>query len=201
MLSPIKVFTLFVAYTNPRIIYAYSVQDSSTGKIQFYPSHDAFLRKDRKHEPHGDRSKITITQQGATQRIGLMKFDTADYDEDNFVENNIRAYLQLGVAEAYENAPVTVKIMIVDNDFHENYVTWNNFDGDAEKDNYVRFTINHQDHVNKVERFEVSNLLYPGKDTVLAFVVENSGYVKFHSKENKDSSLSPSLVLTAGDEL
>ena len=91
------------------------------------------------HIPHGDKSKITISQHGAKQRIGLMKFDTADYDEEHFDKNNIRAYLRLGVAEAYESGPVTVKVMRLDNDFHENYVTWNNFDGDAEKDNYVRY--------------------------------------------------------------
>ena len=148
---------------------------------------------------HGKASKITITKQGANQRIGLMKFDTADYDEEHFEEKEVKAYLRLGVSETFEGRPVKIKILRLEGDFHEEHVSWRNFDGDAEIGDQVGFTV-HDVEVN----IDVSNLLKPGKDTVLAFVVEGEGHVKFYSKENGEGDMvsrSPMLTLRHGDEL
>ena len=177
-----------------------SVKESSFTKAQLKPSHDAFIRKDKNTKQHGQASKITVTQQGSNQRIGLMKFNTADYDEEIFEENNVKAYLQLGVAETHSTDPVDIKVLRLENGFDENEVSWKNFDGDSVVENYVRFTVE-KEHVNQLGQVDVSDLLVPGEDTVFAFVIEDTGHVKFHSKEHSvDKKMSPSLILTK-DEL
>ncbi len=162
------------------------------------PSHDAFIRKDNHTKQHGHASKITVTQKGSNQRIGLMQFDTAHYDEEVFDENDIKAYLRLGVAETHSTGPVDVKVLRLQNGFDESDVSWHNFDGDAIVDHYVKFTVE-SDHVNKLGQVDVSDLLVPGEDTVFAFIIEDGGHVKFHSKENSSEDLSPSLILSYGE--
>lgn len=169
------------------------------------PSHDTFIRKDSRSKSHGKGSKITITKRGANQRIGLMKFDTSDltteidgtdlssYNGSN--ENNLKAYLRLGVAETHkEEEPVVVKIFRLNNDFNEDYVSWQNFDGFTEAGNYVEFSVE-RDHENKIGQVEVSHLLRPGEDTVFAFIIEDQGHVKFHSKDHNQGGFTPSLIL------
>ena len=46
-----------------------------------------------------------------------------------------------------------------------------------------------------VKQIEVSNLIIPGEDTILAFVIEDQGHVKFHSKDNESKKMAPSLIL------
>jgi hypothetical protein len=165
-------------------------------QVQFPASHDTFIRKDNISKSHGNGSKIAITKHGANQRIGLMKFDTADYDEEYFDKSDIKAYLRLGVAETHKDQAVQVKVVRLENDFHEDYVSWRNFDGDADVDNFVKFTVQH-DHADRVGQLDISTLLRRGKDTILAFIIEDHGHVKFHSKEHKigDASKSPTLIL------
>lgn len=191
MLKSMKIITL-IAYSMRATVSAETVQ------TKLYPSHDAFIRKDNMNKLHGYGSKITVTKYGANQRIGLMKFDTAEYDEENFIENDVKAHLRIGIAETHASTPVTVKVMRLDSDFDEKLVSWHNFDGDADND-FVEFTVE-QDHVNKMGQVDISKLLKAGKDTVLVFVIEDEGYVKFHSKEHKLRQMSPSLILSY-DEL
>ena len=167
---------------------------SGSTETRFFPSHDAFVRKDKAYKSQGKAPKITVTQHGSNQRIGLMKFDTADYDEENFDGMDVKAYLRLGVAETHEDGPVQVKIMRLEEDFHEDSVSWGSLSGDADAESYVSFTVK-KDHVNRMGQVEVSRLLRPGKDTVLAFVIEDQGHVKFHSKEHELGRMKPSLIL------
>lgn len=163
-------------------------------ETKFLPSHDAFVRKDKANKSQGKAPKITITQSGSNQRIGLMKFDTADYDEENFDGKDIKAYLRLGVAETNQHGPVHIKVMRLENDFHEDSVSWGNLTARTKADSYVSFTV-HNNHVNRMGEVDVSRLLRPGKDTVFAFVVEEEGHVKFHSKEHELERMKPSLIL------
>jgi hypothetical protein len=197
--------------TNYKIAFAYNslpVHEPSS-HILFYPSHDTFIRKDKFNFNNGDASKITVTSHGSKQRIGLIKFDTADLDGDRFSDhregggnNTLKAYLRLNVAEIYDSQEsITVKVFRLDSAFHENYVTWRNFDADAEA-SFVDFTIPQKKGADSFveQQLDVSSLLRPGEDTILAFIVEDKGYVKFHSKDQDDARLSPSLVLLHGDE-
>ena len=84
--------------------------------------------------------------------------------------------------------------MRLDEDFNEDSVSWGTLNGSAEADSYVSFTVQ-KDHVNKVGQVKVSKLLRPGKDTILAFVIEDQGHVKFHSKEYELGRMKPSLIL------
>jgi hypothetical protein len=167
--------------------------------LRILPSHDTFVRKDNS-KTNGNGSKITVTQKGSNQRIGLVKFDTSKYDSEHFMDHQLSAYLQLSVAETHHEDPVDVKILKMKHGFDENGASWDNFNGETNAENFVIFTVE-TDHVNTFGQVDVSNLIEPGVDTVLAFVIEDKGHVKFHSKDHGDTKLSPSLVLSRGDDL
>ena len=202
-MRPIRI-TLSLAITAILIItnvQANSVSVENNGKkTTLLPSHDTFIRKDYVSKSHGKGSKIAVTKQGANQRVGLMKFDTSNhlsvqkFKNDDEISTNTKAYLRLSVAETNKEEPVQIKILRLDNDFDEDHVSWRNFDGMADVDNYVEFTIE-GDHENKIGQVEVSNLIIPGEDTILAFVIEDQGHVKFHSKDNELKKMAPSLIL------
>ncbi len=195
--------------------------NNSPKQTTLLPSHDTFIRKDGITRSHGKGSKITITKHGANQRIGLMQFDTSSYDLDSIhqsidysstssrssttsedvvsdegdqVQRAKKAYLRLGVAETTKKEEeVQIKIFRLDNGFHEDYVSWKNFDGKVDGSDFVEFTVQ-KDHENKVGQVEVTKLIQPGSDTVLAFIIEGKGHVKFHSKDVEESKLAPSLI-------
>jgi len=108
--------------------------------------------------------------------------------------------LRLGIAETHDNdVPVQVKVFRLENDFHEEYVSWHNFDGDADADNHITINVE-RSHVDNASLVDVSPLLRPGSNTVFAFVIESDGYVKFHSKEHEEDSFRPKLIISH-DEL
>lgn len=165
----------------------------SSSEVQLHPSHDTFVRRDKGDAMHGNAPKITVTQLGANQRIGMMKFDTAGhvFDEDT------EATLMLSVAEAHEQ-PVQVKVYRVMSDFHEDQLSWNSFDGNVGADQVVTFTAN-KDKTNMIEEIDVSSLLKFGQDVTFAFVVDE-GHVKFHSKDtDMHHHLIPKLVLKSSE--
>mmetsp|Transcript_2310 Transcript_2310/g.3100 ORF Transcript_2310/g.3100 Transcript_2310/m.3100 type:complete len:197 (-) Transcript_2310:322-912(-) len=164
-----------------------------TSTIHLTPSHDTFVRKDRKSESYGNNGKITITKAGSKQRIGLMKFDTSEHIVGS--DGSTKVSLRLGVAETHDSKPVDVKIYKLKGDFHEDSIDWNALNGSVEKESHVEFTVlsEYKDSVGEVD---VTNLLSEGEDTVFAFVVENEGHVKFHSKEHSAGShMTPKLVI------
>lgn len=198
MLTSIKTILVFITYVG-LAVDANSVKGAIPNETRLLPSHDTFVQRDIVSKSHGKGSKITVTQHGSNQRIGLMTFDTSNYDVNYFDENNVKAHLQLSVAETHESKPVRVKVLRLDNQFHEDLASWENFDGMAE--GFVEFTVE-SSHVNHVGQVDVSALLKPGMDTTLAFVIEDQGYVKFHSKEyGGDANNKPSLIITHGNEL
>jgi hypothetical protein len=153
------------------------------------PSHDTFVRRDRGDVFYGSASKVTITQKGANQRIGFMKFDTSTYVRTASATD---ATLKLTVAEKHTK-PVQVSIFRMVNDFDENNLSWDTFDGAVHSDHHISFTV-YENKPNQAGEVDVSSLLRDGEDMALAFVVEE-GHVKFHSKDDNDESLIPKLIL------
>ena len=157
--------------------------------VHLEPSHDTFIRRDKGDVLYGDASKITVTKKGSNQRIGLMKFDTTEYGIN---ADKTDATLRLTVADTHQK-PVEVRVYRMVNDFHEDHLTWDTFDGDVHSDQTVTFTVK-KSHTGQPGEIDVSSLLRTGEDMVLAFIVDE-GHVKFHSKDN-DYDLTPKLVLT-----
>ncbi len=162
----------------------------STSAIHLEPSHDTFVRRDKADKFYGDSKKITVTKKGSNQRIGMMKFDTAAYSVG---ADGTAASLRLTVADTHDTQPVEVKVYKMVNDFHEGEMTWDTFDGDVHTDKHISFTV---DGSNKdvPGEIDISQLLEEGEDVVLAFVVEDEGHVKFHSKDN-DHDFVPKLII------
>lgn len=192
MFTSIKAITLL-------ILVSCSTEGASVKK-QLQTSHDTFIRKDATSRIHGNAPKITVTQTGSNQRIGLIQFDTSDLTQDSFDSNNIKAHLQLSVAETHQKKPVQVRILKLKDTFDEHATSWDNFSGDATYDNSVQFTVD-SNHINRVGEVDVSKLIKPGDHTALAIVIEDEGHVKFYSKDIGDGVVAPTLILTYDDEL
>ena len=157
-------------------------------EIHLFPSHDTFVRRDRGDVYYGAASKITVTKRGANQRIGMMKFDTSEY---NVKADGTEATLMLSVADSHDEA-VQVKVYRLVSDFDEDHVNWDSFDGNVHTDQEVTFTVNNT-NIDRMGEVNISKLLRDGKDVLLALVVDE-GHVKFHSKDN-EHELIPKLVL------
>eukprot|EP00551_Chaetoceros_affinis_P014660 CAMPEP_0203689224 /NCGR_PEP_ID=MMETSP0091-20130426/1617_1 /ASSEMBLY_ACC=CAM_ASM_001089 /TAXON_ID=426623 /ORGANISM="Chaetoceros affinis, Strain CCMP159" /LENGTH=190 /DNA_ID=CAMNT_0050558825 /DNA_START=29 /DNA_END=601 /DNA_ORIENTATION=+ len=169
---------------------------ASKSEIHLEPSHDTFVRRDRGDKFYGNSSKITVTKRGSNQRIGMMKFDTSGYAIGS---DGTTASLRLTVAETHDTKPVEVKVYKMINDIHEDEMTWDTFDGDVHTDKQISFTVDNTQKDQPGE-IDVSILLEEGKDIVLAFVVEDEGHVKFHSKDN-DHEFVPKLIIQSHEEL
>eukprot|EP00551_Chaetoceros_affinis_P016966 CAMPEP_0203687746 /NCGR_PEP_ID=MMETSP0091-20130426/700_1 /ASSEMBLY_ACC=CAM_ASM_001089 /TAXON_ID=426623 /ORGANISM="Chaetoceros affinis, Strain CCMP159" /LENGTH=233 /DNA_ID=CAMNT_0050557153 /DNA_START=37 /DNA_END=738 /DNA_ORIENTATION=+ len=168
----------------------------------FYPSQDLFVRRTTS-KTYGQSSKITVTQAGSNQRIGLMKFETSSFrigEQDG--SKRTTATLQLSIADIDESANF-VKVSIyrmMNQDLHEDQTTWDNFDGRThEEHDQVNFRVD-PSHKGKAGKIDVSRLLREGEDTVLGFAIEDEGHVKFHSKESGVKELMPKLVLTTEED-
>lgn len=198
MFKTIKTIYLFTYL----LATAYS---NNTNESQFLtiselkPSHDTFIRKDNITKQHGSLSKIAVTQQGSNQRIGLIKFDTSGVDKNMLENDDIKVYLRLGVAEIYAGGPVEIKVHRLENEFDEEDTSWENFGGASSMHTVVNFTVEKK-HENRLGLVDISNLIVPGEDTVLAFVIGQRGHVKFHSKEqNSVENMSPLLIVQKED--
>mmetsp|Transcript_25842 Transcript_25842/g.31862 ORF Transcript_25842/g.31862 Transcript_25842/m.31862 type:complete len:193 (-) Transcript_25842:238-816(-) len=167
-------------------------------EISLVPSHDAFIRRDKTGGSYGKSSKITVTKAGSNQRIGLMKFETSKYPV-NSRDNKFK--LRLGIAESHETKPVEVKVVRLVEDFHEDHISWETFDGNVEE-NEIKFSVETHDRETYSD-VDVTMLMREGEDTILAFLVEKEGHVKFYSKDgsNNDKMLSPRLIINMRDEL
>lgn len=163
-------------------------QGLDSAEIRLHPSGDTFVRRNRGDGYYGASSKITLTRRGANQRIGLIKFDSSQY---NIKAKEAQATLKLSLAEIADTN-VEVKAYRLVNDFDEDHLSWDTFDGDVYTDQSVTFTV-HKDLIDSMHEVDISSLLRDGKDVMLALIAED-GHVKFHSKDS-DHQLVPELVL------
>ncbi len=165
------------------------------------PSHDLFVRRDNSRN-YGQSNKITVTQAGSNQRIGLMKFDTSSFVVGQDGSSKMSASLRLAVADMHESEnPVQVKIYrLMDENLNEDHYSWEQFDGRTHDDHeHVSFVVE-SSHKGKVGKVDVTSLLREGEDTVLAFAIEDEGHVKFHSKESDHNHFIPKLILTEEED-
>mmetsp|Transcript_10470 Transcript_10470/g.11557 ORF Transcript_10470/g.11557 Transcript_10470/m.11557 type:complete len:128 (-) Transcript_10470:81-464(-) len=127
-----------------------------------------------------------------------MKFDTSDYDT---VKEGSKVSLRLGVADIHESKSVHIKVYAMKDDFHEDHIDWNTFNGFTTRASMIDFHVN-ADQKDKIGEIDVSELMYDGQDIVFAFIVEGEGHVKFHSKEHTASvMMRPRLVIDRRTEL